>query len=764
MLGGVIGISYYQLSWNLLRDTTAREMATVLRLTDAFVSTYSGVRSSTFNKDAPVPATFRAHSIDAFNQNAPASDALRAAMVGFPGRAIETEPLDAKMVENILAFAESEAPKPVSTLIYGARGPVLRTLSPSIAKKQSCVDCHNAVQTSGPKWKLNDVMGAFAVDAPIGLALVTLKRNAIISAVAIFLLVFVVGVTVQRDIVRRKATEKELTNAKIISEKARTQAELAERTKSEFLANMSHEIRTPMNGVMGMTELLVNTDLDAKQTMFTDVIMKSGTSLLTIINDILDFSKIDCGQMQLDPAPFNLAEVIEDVATLFFSKLSEKDLELVLRIEPELEEMYVGDAGRLRQIITNLLGNAVKFTNKGHILIDVNGQTDARGNAELKFSVKDTGIGIPPEEFEQIFDKFKQVDGSATRAHDGTGLGLAIASSLVSLMGGRIEVQSEVGKGSEFWFSVTLPVYGAINQQRRAPIEVTGARILVVDDNEVYRSVLTEQMKAWKFDPAAVASGEEALAVIRTMVDHGTNIDGVVLDYQMPGMNGSAVAKAMRCDEKLRDIPIIMLTSVDNTEGGEPFSCPGVRQHLMKPARSSILFESIIGMLQEKTVTADIGQGETAMAKTTGMTDAAKFVQPVGNGNREIDVLIAEDNAVNQIVFEQSLIGTGYSYLIADDGVKALELYKRHHPKIICMDVSMPNMNGHEATMEIRKIEKERGGHIPIIGVTAHSVKGDKEKCLDAGMDDYLSKPISPDKLVEKIGYWINQQDQLKTG
>jgi signal transduction histidine kinase/DNA-binding response OmpR family regulator len=637
---------------------------------------------------------------------------------------------------------------------------------------------------------------------------------------------------------------------------ANRKAELADRAKSEFLANMSHEIRTPMNGVMGMAELLVKTELDAKQKTFADIIVKSGASLLTIINDILDFSKIDAGQMELDPAPFALSEAIEDVATLVSSKVAEKDLELVVRIDPQLPAMFVGDVGRIRQIVTNLMGNAVKFTEEGHVFIDVNGVVED-GMAKLKVAIQDTGIGIPEEKAARVFDKFSQVDESATRKHEGTGLGLAISSSLVELMGGDIGVHSKLGEGATFWFEITLPVHGNIKPRAHVPLDVSGARVLIIDDNEVNRSILLENMQAWKFDSAAAASGKEGLAVMRAMIAQGIKLDCVILDYHMPEMNGGEVALAIRSDVALNNIPVVMLTSVDQTEEGKNFSSLGIQGHLVKPARSSLLLETIIRVLQDvrdennetregvamvraiagkqvasgknnqvtsSDTATDLQDNRQAAASTTASTtpivpraplpeidtsskveeaaivraasaksnvvatqnsvdeatvsqsntkepalhqqsgiDATRRFSSKIDASRVIDVLVAEDNEVNQIVFRQILQGAGYNFLIAQNGKEAVELYQRHNPKVICMDVSMPVMNGHEATMEIRKLEKESGKETPIIGVTAHAIKGDMEKCFDVGMDDYLSKPVSPDKFEEKISKWINHQQQ-KTG
>ena len=547
-------------------------------------------------------------------------------------------------------------------------------------------------------------------------------------------------------------------------------AESAERAKSEFLANMSHEIRTPMNGVMGMAELLATTELDSKQKMFTDVIVKSGASLLTIINDILDFSKIDAGQMELDPAPFALAEAIEDVATLVSSKVAEKDLELIVRVDPALPKMMVGDVGRIRQIVTNLLGNAVKFTENGHVFVNIEGsvRTEMDGKiASLKVSIEDTGIGIPKEQCEKVFQKFSQVDTSATRKHEGTGLGLSISSSLVRLMGGEIGVKSDVGQGSTFWFTAELPVHGESERKHVVPGDMTGARVLVIDDNEVNRSILAEQLAAWNFDAAAARSGREGLEIMRAVKSNNMSLDLIILDYQMPEMSGEEVLEALRADDVLKDIPVVMLTSVDSAKTNKRLAQLGAEANLTKPARSSMLLETILQVIANKRADVTTRSISNLTAKQvpqnshnnhdTIISGASDQQQPsIMDNNQQLDVLVAEDNEVNQIVFRQILEETGLSFKIVGNGRLAYATYKIQQPRLILMDISMPEMNGKEATVAIRKYEREEEiKHTPIVGVTAHALKGDMEACIDAGMDDYLSKPVSPKKLSLKIEQWL---------
>ena len=601
--------------------------------------------------------------------------------------------------------------------------------------------------------------------------------------------------------------EKTIVNQIKALEKSQKEVELADRAKSEFLANMSHEIRTPMNGVMGMAELLEKTDLDAKQRTFTDIIVKSGASLLTIINDILDFSKIDAGQMELDPAPFQLAEAIEDVATLVSSKVAEKDIELIVRVDPNLPSSFIGDVGRIRQIVTNLMGNAVKFTDFGHVYVDVSGKpieddvnNDGAQIYDLRISVEDTGVGIPAENCEKVFDKFSQVDASATRKHEGTGLGLAISSSLVELMGGTINVESELDVGSTFWFTLQLQVDEAQEITTPVNVDVTGSRILVVDDNEVNRSILSEQMAAWNFESVGVVDGFEALSFLQAAGQQGLKIDAIVLDYHMPGLTGEGVVRKMRSDESIADIPIIMLTSVEFTEDGKAFSSLGIQAHLTKPARSSLLLETIVEVISKSraipcspvkktSVASQIAEAsmqpfghindhanghsnEAWDSKLNVLSNGAMsyeekieedFKKQIGSsinnssttGNSadksDLQILVCEDNEVNQIVFTQTLESTNFDFKIASNGEMGVEYYKKYSPKIILMDVSMPKLNGLDATKAIRDLEVDTGRHAIIIGVTAHAINGDRERCLEAGMDDYLPKPISPEALIRKV-------------
>ena len=592
-----------------------------------------------------------------------------------------------------------------------------------------------------------------------------LKQTLVIVAAAIFLVGLAttlwVFVPMMRNIAR---AHEDLQRAHASVEAARVKAESADRAKSEFLANMSHEIRTPMNGVLGMAELLVRTELDNRQKTFADVILKSGNALLTIINDILDFSKIDAGQLSLDPAPFRIGEAIEDVATLVSTRVAEKDLELIVRVAPDLPQMLVGDVGRIRQIVTNMVGNGVKFTEKGHVLVDVAGRVEDE-TAHVTIRVEDTGIGIPEHMLRTVFEKFSQVDASSTRRHEGTGLGLAIASRLVDLMGGEMGVESGLGKGSTFWFTVPLPICRDAAPPRPVPIDVSGARVLVIDDNKINRDILLEQLRSWHFDCAAAETGEIGLAFLERAVELGATVDAIILDYQMPGMNGLEVARRIATNPATWNIPVLLLTSVDQAVTGRLTLDSGISAHLNKPARSSALLETLVATMQ-MAKSAPRRLGPAAASPTRPMpaprpkpvAAVAATVGPAAQPGR-LDVLVAEDNEVNQLVFSQILDGLGLSYRIAPNGRLAVEMHRTLKPRIMLMDVSMPEMNGFEATAAIREAEDGTGRHTPIVGITAHALKGDREKCLEAGMDDYLSKPVSPNKLASKINVWMGERE-----
>ena len=590
----------------------------------------------------------------------------------------------------------------------------------------------------------------------------------------------------------------DITDAKMREfdlEDARADAETATRAKSEFLANMSHEIRTPMNGVLGMAELLSRTNLDAKQQEFADIIMKSGNALLTIINDVLDFSKIDAGQLVLNEQPTHLAEIVGDVATLVAATAAEQEVELITRIDPGLPESVMADGGRIRQILINIVGNAIKFTQKGHVYIEVFGPIYGEV-AEVTFKIEDTGIGIPEDSLDKIFESFNQVDTSATRKFEGTGLGLAICSRLVDLMGGKIGVESEEGKGSTFWFTVNLPVHGEMPRKVQPEADISHARVLLVDDNDINLSILKEQTAGWDLAVSAVSDGPQAMKALWEAVEKGTPFDLVVLDYHMPQMDGAMVAQCIRNDARLSKTKIVMLSSADGSVTNPRFAELKLEGHLVKPVRADALQDTLMAALaNERAATpalvADPPPAPGALTLADLVADAqtsedppaeeahpdpvmpepveeepAAELQPeapsVGTSHSTLDILVAEDNDINQIVFTQILQETPYSFKIVPDGAEAVDCYAREAPKLILMDVSMPEMNGMDAAKAIRELEETTGAHVPIVGVTANALRGDREKCLAVGMDDYLAKPVSPAMLKEKIADWLDAATQAQ--